>query len=341
MGTSFDAAAAERAAQAARRGRPGLLEQSQNVVTAGRENRCYEIARCGCECWYCSDCCQRKGYTLRARLIPALETFTGLMMLTLTVDPQLFSSPRDAYLYVRGHRALSRLMQDLNRADCLHSRRYFYVVEFQKQTEQAHFHVLIDATFVSKSIIDAAWSKFRPPSAGPVLPNRPAFGMTRFSVRRFSGGACHAARYATKYLVKVPDHGFPAWVMQMGQGARVPRYGTSRRFWGGQPKERPAPTRGKRQRLPRSYAARAAECGSSSNVFEFVDAIEQGAGGTHTQKRWLGRVRVEIGRLSGKVGVQVAPRRIMLVAPGHAACVAALAAGAGHPVSVLARRGGR
>ncbi len=316
---------------------PSLLEHSQNVVT-DPDVQTYELAKCGCDCWYCPDCCERKGYNLRAELIPVLETFTGLMMLTLTIDPELFPSPRDAYLYVREKRGISRLMRELDRGGHLHSRRYFYVIECQRETEQVHYHVLVDATRIPKPAIDAAWSKLRPKDAGPPAPNRPAFGMTRFSVRKFEGGAEHAGRYATKYLVKTPEHGWPAWVMAMGREHRLPRYSASRGFWNRE--SVPSVPSGKtRDTQPRTYGDRVAECGTSCNVFESKEGIDTETGEVRMRLFWKARVGVgeDVLEIISPTG-QKRPRATIR-ASGVRACVEAVQLAAGHPVAVLAGPG--
>ncbi len=44
---------------------------------------------------------------MRRRLIPVLQGFKALMMLTLTIDPKLFASPSEAYRYVRRRRCVA------------------------------------------------------------------------------------------------------------------------------------------------------------------------------------------------------------------------------------------
>jgi hypothetical protein len=219
------------------------------------------------------------------------------MMLTLTIDPLLFESPEAAYHHARERRAIGRLMRDLKRGGHLHSPRYFAVVEWQKDTEMVHFHVLIDATKVPKTAIDKAWSKNRPTSAGPKAPNRPAFGMTRFSKREFKGGAEHAARYATKYLLKVPSHGWPRWVLEAGRNFRIPRYQPSKGLWGGGAKpaeparvfERPSI----RERPGRTYTERIAECGTAVNVFARVSGMSPDSGERIDRRYWLERKPID------------------------------------------------
>ena len=316
-----------------------LLEHSQNVVMGEEGEKTYEVAKCGCDCWYCPDCCERKGYNRRAELIPILESFTNAMMLTLTVDPELFDSPQEAYLYIRDQRAISRLMRELDEAGYLHTRRYFYVVEFQTQTEQAHFHVLVDATRIPKEAIDRAWSRMRPQDAGPQAPNRPAFGMTRFSVPKFDGGPAHAARYATKYLVKTPEDGWPAWVMSMGVEHRVPRYGTSRGFWEREPQ--PSNPTGKKRKLnPRTYAMKVADCGIHSNLFEVLEYIDVETGELTHRYQWLARLGVDEALLA-LVGPEVESGRcrLTLQASNVRSALQLVQNAAGHPVQVISGLG--
>jgi len=299
-----------------------LLEYFHKTVTAAPEDDegaargClhYRLSICGCGCWFCGDCCAVKGYKLRARLIPVLESYTSIMMLTFTVDPTLFDSPLDAYLYMRDERCLSRTMQDLRRAGHLHSKRYFYVVEWQRRTEQVHYHVLVDATFIPWGDLLDSWSKHRPPEAGPPpssgenFRGRPAFGTVIYTKRCFPGGPVHAARYATKYLTKLPASGFPEWVMRQGKERRIKRYGTSRGFW---PPEVPPPPKAKKLRhstsaedsvkraaTPRTYERRASECGTVFNAFVMTEWVNPSTGEVEPMPRWIGQLRADKGLLT-------------------------------------------
>lgn len=281
-------------------GRPtagsSLLEYIPNTVTTGGQaqapaDRQFEVAKCRCDCWFCPDCCSVKGYALRRRLISILETFKGLMMLTFTVDPTLFPTPKAAYRYICERRCIGRTLQDLDRAGYLCSRRYFYVVEFQQNTEQAHFHVLIDATFVPFDALLASWSKHRPKEAGPVQGDRPPFGTVLFSKGDIAD-ALHAARYATKYLVKTPDYGYPAWVLAMGTNQRVRRFSTSRPFWGNPSQPRREP-KSKRKIRQRTYAQRVENCGDSVHLFSLADAVDVQTGEVVAQRQWLGKLAVD------------------------------------------------
>src|SRR4030065_378536 len=113
---------------------PNLLEYSHNTVTKlGNEHGAYyEVSKHRCNCWFCPDCCGVKGRNLRAKLIPILETFKGLLLVTFTIDPKLFNNPKEAFFYVMDKRCISVTTQDLHRWGYLHSRNYLYVIEWQK-----------------------------------------------------------------------------------------------------------------------------------------------------------------------------------------------------------------
>ena len=189
-----------------------------------------EALPCKCKSWFCPDCCLRRGLITRDRLIPVLKTFTGLQMWTLTIDPTLFSTPGLAFQYVRELRCVALLVRGLTKQGKLHTPRFFSVVEWQKESEMPHFHALFDATYIPFSNACDIWNSFRPKSAGPLQGDRPGFGAIRFSAskHKFTSPE-HAARYACKYLIKHPEHGYPDWVMKFT--GQIHRYTTSHRFW--------------------------------------------------------------------------------------------------------------
>ena len=232
-----------------------LLELVAYRVTKGQGGQVgvYEIAGCHCGCWFCADCCKWKGLDLRRDLIPILETFSGLMMLTFTVDPSLFATPAAAYAYMMKRRCIARTIQDMHRQGFLAFRGVTSAWwNGRRRRSKCTSMFLVDATRIPWDNLLASWSKHRPASGGPVVGDRPAFGTVLFSKRDFAGGPAHAARYATKYLVKVPEQGFPAWVLALGAGRRVRRYSTSRGFWN-QPAKVSRKTYRKRQLTRLSY----------------------------------------------------------------------------------------
>jgi hypothetical protein len=237
-----------------------------------------------------------------------METFSGLLLATLTVDPTLFPDPKSAYLYIRERRCIARAVQDLSRWGYLKSRRYFYVVEWQKKTEQVHFHVLLDAWFIPFDRLLQSWSKHRPKGAGPVVGDRPAFGTVLISVPHFKGGPAHAARYVTKYLTKIPEHGFPQWVLRMGEDTRIRRYSASRGFWG-TVSERRDEASIERKCEPKTYAERIQACGSSVNVFEVRETVDRETGEIQVKRQWVGELLADANTVMENLFDPGEPRR--------------------------------
>jgi hypothetical protein len=274
---------------------PNLLEYFPNSVTKfGNEHGVrYEVTKCRCNCWFCPDCSKLKGYNLRAKLISILQSFKGLLLVTFTIDPSLFSDPESAYLYVVDNRCISVTTQDLYRWGYLHSRRYFYVLEWQEETEQVHFHVLYDASYIPWEDLLRSWSKHRPKDTGPVIGNRPAFGTAYISKPNFQGDAVYAAQYVTKYLIKMPENGFPEWVMQMGKSRRIRRYSTSRGFWNNPPKSKSSSNSKTRIIKKITYAQRIKKCGRAVNLIEIETVIVPETGELIAQRFWVGQLDVD------------------------------------------------
>ena len=285
----------------------------------------YEIRACGCKCWYCPRCCVRLGLDLRRRLIAVLATFKGLLMWTLTIDPKLFVSPMAAYEYVRAKRCVSELVRVLRKTGVLHSGRYFYVVEWQQQTEMPHFHLLVDAEFIDFDLVREAWNRFRPQAAGPFIGERPGFGAVRFSAPKFADET-HAARYACKYLTKHPSYGYPEWVLT--RKGQTHRFGTSRGFWpkGGEatspidkskakgPKaDKPHPRdcfcpecRGEgseKNRRQTSIQDRLAKCGLKAVVTKRVEDIDE-RGEIHEKLRFVCEVPIPFPQIREQLGYE-------------------------------------
>lgn len=307
-----------------------LLEDFRNTVTnPGNEHGAYyEVAKCRCNSWFCPECCIILGYNLRASLISILGTFGGMLMVSFTVDPTLFPDPKTAYLYMQKNRCISCTIQDLDRWKHIFSRRYFYVVEWQNDTEQAHFHVLLDSNFVPFNALLDSWSKHRPPEAGPVIGNRPAFGTVIFSAPDFGRNFEYAANYATKYLIKSPEHGYPEWVLGM---KRIRRYSTSREFWDRPKKIHSKNPDSKRKRHEKTYRDRLEQCGNGVNIIEISSVIDPDTGEIKTIRQWVGQLNAEASELIPKLydpGNPDRPRRSLLAfSPGHAKQILEAASG--------------
>ena len=308
-----------------------LLEHVGNTVThpVNEYGDRFEVAKKRCKCAFCPECSKIMGYNLRKKLFPILETFSGLIMLTFTVDPTLFPNPRTAYLYMREKRCIAKTLRDLFRWGHLCSRRYFCVVEWQKDTEQAHFHVLVDAQFIPWGELLRSWSKHRPESAGPVVGDRPTFGTVHFKKDPFAGPA-HAARYVTKYLTKTPEHGFPEWVLKLGEETRIRRYSGSRRLFGNPPKKHDQAGK-KRESKPRTYAERIQACGSSMNVFEIRESVDRETGEIQTTRTWAGELQADANRVLERLFDPGEPRRsrrsLLALSLPHVQRIISIAAG--------------
>lgn len=189
----------------------------------------FEVCGVGCKSWFCEECCVHKGVKIRERLIPVLSTFTRCIMFTLTIDPKQFKTPEEAHKYLTKNRCVSELMRKLRDSGHLASSRYFCVKEFQKNTQQTHYHLLVDSPFVPIQLVRDTWGKNVPADyIRAEGDNSPAFGSVNFTAPKFESSR-HAAFYATKYLIKTPEEGWPDWVMHSKN--RITRYTTSRGFW--------------------------------------------------------------------------------------------------------------
>jgi hypothetical protein len=162
--------------------------------------------------------------------VQAVETFAGVFMLTLTIDPKIFNDPQAELAYVQKKRCVSKLVAKLraNPRCKLHSERFFCMREFHADG-RVHYHVLMDAKYIPFEEVRDAWGDFEPKTyRRPDGDNSPRFGSVHFSKGDFADRR-HAARYVTKYLTKSPEHGFPEWVLKRRK--RLQRYTVSHHFW--------------------------------------------------------------------------------------------------------------
>jgi hypothetical protein len=214
-----------------------LLETEQKSVDVAVEAvGDYEMRRCRCRSRFCEHCCLPEGIGTLKRVRQVAATFKGLLMWTFTLDPTLFKSPQEAYTYVQLKRCIGEVVRSVKKRGLLHSDRYFCVLEWQKNG-WPHWHVLVDADFISIEIVQARWDCFRPENAGPIEAGRPGFGYVFVSKRDFESPD-HAANYACKYITKHPQHGFPDWVLD--SHGEVKRYWASKGFYDCLPEEEAA-----------------------------------------------------------------------------------------------------
>ncbi|MBS0211018.1 MAG: hypothetical protein JSS27_18900 [Planctomycetes bacterium] len=254
------------------------MTECENTDEQQEANR-YIVSACCCNCHFCETCGTRMGWRLRMKLDRRADRFHSPYMVTLTVDPKNFSSPQDAFDYVRKHRCIWWLVNELHHRGYLQARDYFCVLEWQKDTEMPHWHLMLDARYIPKTVLDDLWQANRPQGLPPKEANRPGFGMVRYSRKPFQDHH-HLVNYLTKYLIKFPEHGFPNWVLDYE--GQIHRYTTSRGFFveenqeeepgpddpgpGGMPSGSDSfndPASSRRRRTPRE---RIAACTSKCNV---------------------------------------------------------------------------
>jgi len=296
-----------------------------------------------CTSRFCPDCCLPLGLKLKAKLLPILETFKGLQMWTLTIDPTLFADPESAFAHVQKRRAIGELIRALDKMGVLHSRRYFCVVEWQKETKMPHYHILLDASFIPFALVCSIWNRNRPnhlppPELNPATGKaRPGFGSVRFTETKHKfATATHAANYACKYLIKHPQEGYPDWVLNSSR--KIQRCWPSKGFWGSsQPKgdqrsaaevefhdmhdakaceeckqgrcccKPPEPSKRKR----RTIRERLNDCGQGTLIMEVTEFVTPDGEAT-TLWRYVDQIPMPFDDVLHRLGLEAGQRRIEL-----------------------------
>ncbi|QDT65814.1 rolling circle replication-associated protein [Calycomorphotria hydatis] len=212
---------------------PLLLENNYEIVTDVEQESVYELRPCRCNSWFCDDCAPLRGIELKARLDRCLSQWSSVLMLTLTLDPEIFNNdPVKAWEYVKREKCLSLFHRKLRRAGLVaEDSHWFCVVEFQK-SGMPHFHMLVESKFIDQARAAKLWGSFRPKWAGPnKRGDRCALGYVSCNGGGKFKSAKHACNYVTKYITKRPRDGWPEWVRQQESGRQVRRYTASRGFW--------------------------------------------------------------------------------------------------------------
>lgn len=287
------------------------------IAPEAKPNRTYYVLKpCHCRKWYCEDCAPWMGRKLRGRLRDRLKAFKHVFGITLTLDGSLFGSPEEAWRYVMDKRLLSLLVKKLFNAGYLNSRDYFWVLEWQKNTQQAHWHVLVDSRFIPYGKVVEFWSSFRPKWA-PALPekvtadnyrsHRPAFGSVRYSFDSYTD-AYTAAGYAIKYLIKTPAHGFPDWVLDYE--GRVPRFGHNRGFFpDGKSSSRKSPDSDvsfdveRFEREPKTLRQRIAQCKQQTIVLRVIVTKTEDGERIESKPEFRQLLKVPFHAACGELGV--------------------------------------
>jgi hypothetical protein len=269
------------------------LECLGNTVRSNNESEQYQkqpithINGDRCKDWFCPHCCNVQGPKLRARLIDVVSTWKRPFMLTFTIDPDLFDGPEQAYKHVTSKRAISRVMKELRRF--MNTLAWFCVIEWQ-ENGWPHWHVLIDSDFVPIDAVRKAWFRFVPMSKRHLVrPSIGSLGIVRFSCPEGFKSAKHAGLYASKYLVKFPEKGFPDWVMKARY--RIRRYATSRGF-SGELTHRTLldPDREEKSVQRRTHEARIKDCCCTCSVYAVREETSQQTGEVKRIRHFLGRI---------------------------------------------------
>lgn len=210
-----------------------MLESKGIKVTLSQEQEIegvfYKGISLHCKNWMCSCCRIPKGLNLRKQLLNKVNLFKVPRLYTVTVNRDYFESPEAAYMYVMRGKFLARLLTKEMRV-----KRWFWVLEAQEETGDGwpHWHILIDV-----GDLPGMWYHKESQTAQTDKPGNcsgwcyvPHFfdlnkvhrllhkwkigEQCKLSVRRdeFQSPE-HAIKYITKYLIKPPRRGFPAWML--------------------------------------------------------------------------------------------------------------------------------
>lgn len=136
-----------------------------------------------CRRWKCPRC----GPAMRNRLVHLVEQSPPDRMLTLTIDPSLYSSPFHGAR--RMSWAFSRLVALMRRFSKPEPVEYLAVWERTK-AGWPHLHVLLRGPFIPQRLVSRWWGS---------LTGSPVVYFT------YLGGARAGGRYVAKYLTKDPD----------------------------------------------------------------------------------------------------------------------------------------
>lgn len=198
-----------------------ILESEADKVPAGHEGRSDEqpsppevvvdelvVVPCRCGSRLCEQCGSILGRTVRKRLHEKAGLFPAPRMITLTVDlkgtltGRPFASAEEAFRYVTDGKLIPKLMAKLGR------KYWVRVLEFQANGAP-HWHIVMDCS-------DLVGSEF-----SYDLVTKWWLRVWKVGLWRASGKSegfaspSHAMNYVSKYLIKQPECGYPAWAWEM------------------------------------------------------------------------------------------------------------------------------
>ena len=301
----------------------------------------FKAVGCGCKSHYCESCSRGLGLKLRAKLVEAIQGWQASIpvMVTLTIDPKIFDSPAEEMDFVRKKSLISQLIRELKRRGFLTSPNYFGVIEFQ-ENGWPHWHVLIDSSFLPIAAINSIWQGYGPAREGSTVD----MGFVWISKGTGSKNGKfhtkeHAAHYVTKYIIKPPKNGFPAWVLNR-KGVIFKRYTTNKGCFAsvgkppvfstellGYPSQwdiedeqdekrksiNVAKLGKKYKRTADTIAGRVANCGNRTIVVEFEDTIKPD-GEVVSRRQWKFRLDIDLQNVGMLLGREPEDNKLLLSA---------------------------
>lgn len=260
------------------------LESSNNKRNPQYTGRIILIP-CRCRCRTCPDCGPRFGRRVRWKLLQRVEVFARPALFTLTVDRHNFGGPLDAFLVITAEGYIRRLMR-LLKVDA-----WAWTLEFQMKHGDGwpHWHLIIN---LPPGGIDLgrAWHLWR---------DKWELGGLDLQ-RKKTHDARHAMLYATKYLTKYPDDGFPRWVLTLDR--RI-RWVGANKLVGALVSDGEATTASRKvtpeqaESLPlkhRPLSIRMADCRQTLNLFREYEE------GGETKREFFGRLPSELVDAAGQ-----------------------------------------
>lgn len=270
-----------------------------------------------CRCGVCQKCSPKRAHREALFVAQVADTFKRPMLITLGCDPTIApEDPMKLLKHLKEKRAVGEFIRSL-RAKGLITGKAYVALEFQDETQQPHWHLLVDAKgrhrsradegWIPKDYMDERWGKFRPEWAGPrklfgeehpVMAGqlRPGLGWT--DVRPIKNRK-EVIAYVTAYVGKPGKNPIPDYFIEYcDDGHNAVLKSCTRGFFEGVKKPRPKREIGRRRRkvVRRKVRERTSSCRRECDVMEVIETIRNGeiVPGLKESK-YLGTVRGDAG----------------------------------------------
>lgn len=247
---------------------------------------------CTCKSFMCEQCRAVKGINIRNALLEKSGTFKIPRLYTITVNRAWFPSPKKAFEYVMDEKFIARLLTKE-----LKVRRWVWVLEFQEENGDGwpHWHILIDISdlpgmWYNRILKKASRKEPENKKGWRYIPhffdlNRVHRLLRKWKIgeqcklslkkRKFMSPA-HAINYITKYLIKMPERGFPEWALKHS-GIRFyqPSHDVGSILSDGVKKPRKEPEFERKKRTIRFPVERIAECRKRIFFIQYDKTIDR------------------------------------------------------------------